>query len=96
MGHRMTRRRPFSRKHLAKVPDQSCVYILADSTGQPSYVGKAGAGRCRDRLLEHLNRQDVPGVIGFRFRPTSGNRQAVSLEGTLIRRHQPRHNKRGK
>lgn len=66
MAGTMGRRRRFSQENLTRVPDESGVYELLGPQGEVLYVGMAGAGRVRERLLEHLRDEDVPGVTDFR------------------------------
>ena len=90
----LTRRATASLKHLGTVPDQSGAYLIRSRSGAPQYAGKAGAGRLRERLLEH--RRDgmlVPGDT-FQYVPTASDREALHQEERLKRTYKPKLNRR--
>ena len=89
---KMSKAKPFSKKNLGTVPDQSGIYELLNRNGGVNYVGRAGAGRLRERLEEHLNSGDIPGSSQFRYRPTTGTAEATKLEKQYIKKENPKHN----
>ena len=89
---KMSKAKPFSKKNLGNVPDQSGIYELLNRNGKVNYVGRAGAGRLQERLREHLNLDDIPGSSQFRFRPTSSTDEAKKLEKKYIKIKNPKHN----
>ena len=96
MAERMGRIKGFSKRNIDEVPVRSGVYNLLNVQGDITYTGSAGAGRLRERLMEHLRDQDIPGATHFQIRPTSSTKEARRVENDLIKRTQPRHNQRGK
>ena len=89
---KMSKAKPFSKKNLGTVPDQSGIYELLNRNGDVNYVGSAGAGRLRERLGEHLNSGDIPGSSQFRFRPTTSTAEARTMERKYIKKENPKHN----
>ena len=96
MAKRMGKTRVLSKKNLRDVANQSGVYNLKNQKGEIIYTGTAGAGRLKSRLEEHLLSDDVKGARKFQTRPLSSTAEARRVEAALIKRNQPRENKRGK
>lgn len=96
MAKRMGQPKPFSKMRINDdVPDQSGVYDLLNRDGEVNYTGQAGAGRLRERVLEHLRERDIPGVTHFRVRPTSSGNEAKRIEKDRIKQYSPPYNSRG-
>ncbi len=61
------------------------------------YIGKAVAdGGIRNRLLQHLQSDNWPGVTHFGYRTCTTAQEAENLEASEIKRCQPRYNTQGK
>src|SRR4051812_14911569 len=92
------------RKTLAEIldglPTQPGVYIMKDARGKVIYIGKAAVLRNRVRQYFQPNTGDsrdfVPLlegiVVDIETVVTSSEKEALLLENTLIKRHQPRFN----
>ena len=93
-----------ARKTLAQIlealPAAPGVYIMKDARGKPIYIGKAAV--LRNRVRQYFqpasgdSRDFVPlleGIVGdIETVVTSNEKEALLLENTLIKRHQPRFN----
>ena len=93
-----------ARKTLAEIleglPAAPGVYIMKDARGKPIYIGKAAI--LRNRVRQYFqpasgdSRDFVPlldGIVGdIETVITSNEKEALLLENTLIKRHQPRFN----
>jgi excinuclease ABC subunit C len=77
-------------------PSSPGVYLFRSAAGEVVYVGKAR--NLRRRVLDHLRaRIEKDGTILARsasveFVPTTGEREALLLEASLIRQYQPAYN----
>lgn len=80
MAKRLNRPRRLNKTNIQEAPAQSGIYVIRNRKGGTQWVGKAGAGRLRARLLEHLNERDIPGAELFQFRPTTSDEEAGALE----------------
>jgi len=85
----------------AQLPCQPGVYIMKDAAGRVIYVGKANSLRSRVRSYFQPANSHTPKVLRLResiadleFIVTSSELEALILECTLIKRHQPRYNVR--
>ena len=92
------------RKTLAEIlealPAAPGVYIMKDARGKPIYIGKAAV--LRNRVRQYFqpasgdSRDFVPlleGIVAdIETVVTSNEKEALLLENTLIKRHQPRFN----
>lgn len=90
---KLSKEKGFSNRNVKEVPKQSGIYVLKNANDNVQYVGSAGAGRLQNRLLEHLNQQDIPNSTSFQFRKTSSLQEALALEKEYIKRLKPKHNK---
>lgn len=53
----------FNKTGAAKLPnDKPVVYKIQTPTGKTNYVGIAKRGRVQDRIQEHLDKGEIPGV----------------------------------
>ncbi len=85
---------------LDRLPTEPGVYVMKDRRGKAIYIGKAGNLRNRVRQYFQPNsgdtRQFVPlleGIVGdIETMITTNEKEALLLENTLIKRHQPRFN----
>ncbi len=83
------------------LPDEPGVYLLKDARGRVIYVGKAASLRNRVRSYfqsahhpDLKTRSLVNEIVDFECIVTADEREALILEDTLIKRHQPRYNVR--
>jgi len=90
-----TRRNRFSSR-LAALPTRPGVYIMRNGKGDVIYVGKAASLRNRVRnyfgaphSLEMKTRVLVEQVEDFEYIVTANAAEALHLEATLVKRHQP-------
>jgi excinuclease ABC subunit C len=91
---------------LAKLPDRPGVYLMRDAQGRVLYVGKAQSLRSRVRQYWQKSRagsssqgplrieQAIDRVADVEYTLTDTVSEALLLEGTLVKRHQPRFNVR--
>src|SRR5918999_1724610 len=89
---------------LAKIPTKPGVYLLKDERGRVLYVGKAQNLRNRVRQYWQQSRsattqplrieQAMDRVADVEYTITDSVSEALLLEATLIKRHQPRFNVR--
>ena len=87
---------------LAKLPTKPGVYLIKDARGVVLYVGKAQNLRNRVRsywqkshALQPLRIEyEIERVADVEYTMTDSVSEALLLEGTLIKRHQPRFNVR--
>ncbi|HEY4188674.1 MAG TPA: excinuclease ABC subunit UvrC [Polyangia bacterium] len=85
---------------LDRLPTEPGVYVMKDRRGKTIYIGKAGNLRNRVRQYFQPNtgdtRQFVPlleGIVAdIETVVTTNEKEALLLENTLIKRHQPRFN----
>ncbi len=83
------------------LPDRPGVYIFRNARGEILYVGKAASLRARvrsyfgsPRALEGKTRNLVRRIADFEYIITSTEQEALHLEATLVKRHQPFYNVR--
>ena len=83
-------------EQLKALPARPGVYIMRDAATQVIYVGKATSLRNRVRSyfgspssLEEKTRRLVQNIADFEFVVTNSEQEALILEATLIKRHQP-------
>ncbi|CAN5782224.1 excinuclease ABC subunit UvrC [soil metagenome] len=87
---------------LAKLPTKPGVYLLKDARGRVLYVGKAQSLRSRVRQYWQASRSAAPlriesaieRVADVEYTIVDNVSEALLLEATLIKRHQPRFNVR--
>ena len=84
---------------LDALPIKPGVYIMKDEAGQIIYVGKAINLRARVRSYYHVSAEYnhkiqrlVARIADLEFIVTASELEALILESTLIKRHQPRYN----
>jgi len=84
---------------LRALPARPGVYIMRDAQGQVIYVGKAASLRSRvrsyfgsPRSMEPKTRHLSSSVAAFDYIVTSTDQEALHLEATLVKRHQPHFN----
>jgi excinuclease ABC subunit C len=81
---------------LKALPTRPGVYIMKDEAGKVIYVGKAASLRNRVRSyfgspwgMEPKTRKLVENIADFEFIVTNSAQEALVLESTLVKRHQP-------
>ncbi len=85
-------------EHAARLPTQPGVYLFKDEDGQVLYIGKAAnlRGRVRQYLAGSDGRFMVPFLVAHSTTVdvilTDSEKEALILENTLIKRHQPPYN----
>nr|BAL57709.1 excinuclease ABC subunit C [uncultured Acetothermia bacterium]BAL59393.1 excinuclease ABC subunit C [Candidatus Acetothermum autotrophicum] len=82
---------------LQNLPAEPGVYLLKDAQGEILYVGKAASLRDRVRsyfqtLTDPKTQRLMQEVSDFEYIVTRTERDALLLEATLIKSHQPRYN----
>jgi excinuclease UvrABC nuclease subunit len=75
--------------NLHGVPPVIGVYVLRDQNQNILFIGSVGSRRLRDRLIGHLQVNDVPGVRYFEWYQTDGPRRAREQARQWIARYQP-------
>ncbi len=83
---RLTKKLRLTAKNLEDIPKQSGVYILHRGS-KSRYVGRARAGRLRDRIRQQLNQKR--GITSFQYRATHSTREAQKLESKYKERLNP-------
>ena len=83
------------------LPEKPGVYLFRNARGEVIYVGKAANLRARVRSyfgsphsLEGKTRNLVSNVTDFEYITTNTEQEALHLEATLVKRHQPFYNVR--
>ena len=90
---------PYDTKNLDQFPIQPGVYLMKDEAGEMLYVGKAKNLRSRVKqyfaaggdgrlMVPYL----VPRIHSIETIVVFSEKEALLLENTLIKRHQPRYN----
>src|SRR5687767_12675385 len=85
---------------LDRLPTEPGVYVMKDRRGKVLYIGKAANLRNRVRQYFQPNTGDIrdfvpllEGVVAdIETQVTSNEKEALLLENTLIKKHQPRFN----
>jgi excinuclease ABC subunit C len=88
-------------ERLDSLPTKSGVYLMKDDVGRIIYVGKASNLRSRVRSYFHASSEHAlrtkhlaKAIHDVEFIVTSSEVEALILENTLIKRHQPHYNVR--
>lgn len=83
------------------LPDKPGVYLMRNARGEAIYVGKAANLRARVRsyfgsphALEGKTRSLVAHIVDLDYITTATEQEALHLEATLVKRHQPFYNVR--
>lgn len=88
-------------ERLASVPLKPGVYLMRDAAGKRIYVGKAST--LRDRMRSYFGspsgmapkiREMVARIADYEYIVTESEQEALLLENTLIKQHQPYYNSR--
>src|SRR6266700_4745280 len=84
---------------LKEIPASPGVYLHKDAAGKTIYIGKAKNLRSRvrsyfqsDRVHDFKTREHVRRIADVEFIVTDSEVEALILESTLVRQHQPRYN----
>ncbi len=75
--------------NLSDVPPVNGVYVLRDQNQNILFIGSVGSRHLRDRLIGHLQVNDVPGVRYFEWYQTDGPRSAREKARQWIARYRP-------
>ncbi|HEV8540078.1 MAG TPA: hypothetical protein VGQ60_02845 [Nitrospiraceae bacterium] len=75
--------------NLYDVPPVNGVYVLRDQNQNILFIGSVGSRHLRDRLIGHLQVNDVPGVRYFEWYQTDGPRSAREKARQWIDRYRP-------
>ena len=84
----------FSAKNIENVKEGPGVYKFFNPNESLTYVGMSG--NLRERLLQHLNEDDIPNVKKFEVKLTESSREAARMEKNIIQRAKPIHNEHHK
>lgn len=84
---------PWTDANIKTVPEVAGVYVLRSGDGKIGYIGSAGTGRLRARLLEHRNQNTHPKTASFDWYQTASEDEARKLETAWITKHAPPWNK---
>jgi len=78
--------------------DKPVVYKIVNDKGNNIYTGSAKRGRVEERLKDHLpgGKDSIPGGKRVVIEQKSSITEAQESEERIIRRAQPKYNKRGK
>ena len=93
-GSRFGSPRPFNKKHIEQLPDDKpVVYEGLNGAGDVLYAGSVKKGRVQERMNEHLNSGDLPGVKKVRIKPMPSVAEARTEEKQIIEQEDPKLNK---
>lgn len=70
----------FTLENIINIPNQAGVYILWRGVNGKPYIGSAGAGRLKARLLEHYRQKDKRGITSFQYKLTGSTEEARKWE----------------
>ena len=70
----------FTVGNISSIPSQAGVYILWRGTNGKPYIGSAGAGRLKSRLMEHFTQKDKRGITSFQYKLTGSTEEARRWE----------------
>lgn len=78
--------------------DKPVVYKILDKNGENLYTGSAKRGRVADRIKEHLpgGPDAIRGGVKVKIEQKDNIEEAQNSEERVIKRSQPRYNKKGK
>lgn len=89
-----TKKVNFNQKGIENLPkDKPVLYKIQAGSGGTNYAGIAQKGRVQDRLQEHLGK--IPGSK-VQIEQFHSIREAAKKEANVIKRSQPKYNKKGK
>ena len=88
----------FDKNKLSKFPLKCGIYIMKDQNDKILYVGKAA--NLRNRIKQYFLGKDTRAAVSFLIDQienietivVSNNKEALILENTLIKKHQPKYN----
>ena len=89
-----TKKVDYNKSGIENLPDDKpALYRIKTDGGKQNYVGVAKRGRVRERIAEHLG--EIPGAnVSIEQFNRIGDAQVK--EGNVIKRTQPKYNKKGK
>ena len=86
--------RPFNKKNVGQLSDDKpVVYEGLSGAGGILYAGSAKKGRVQERLNEHLDSGDLPGVKEVRIKRMTSVSEARAEEKRIIKQEDPKLNK---
>ena len=89
-----TKKVKYSKTEIDKLPNNKpALYRIETGSGNLNYTGVAKRGRVQERVAEHLGK--IPGTT-VRIEQFSSIQDATKKEARVIKRSQPKYNKRGK
>ncbi len=89
-----TKKVKYTKTGIEKLPDNKPVrYDIETDSGKTNYSGTAQRGRVKERIQEHLG--DIPGKK-VKITQFNSIKDAQNSEDRVIKRRQPRFNKKGK
>lgn len=89
-----TKHTGYNKSGIEQLPnDKPVLYRIKTQSGNDNYVGVAKRGRVQDRLSEHLG--EIPGAK-VSIEQFGSIAEARAKEANVIKRQQPKYNKRGK
>ena len=90
----MAKKIKYNKSDIEKLPnDKPVLYRIKTKAGNINYVGIAQRGRVRDRLKEHLG--EIPGAT-VSIEQFGSIADARKKEKNVIKRNNPKFNKKGK
>ena len=96
---KFTNARKFNKTDIKNIPEEKPIlYRLLNNAGDELYDGIAKRGRVQERLIEHLNvkKEKIPGATKIKFAQFSNIKRAEKVEKQLIKKLEPKFNKRNK
>lgn len=89
-----TKKVNFNQNGIEKLPnDKPVLYKIQAQSGGTNYAGIAQKGRVQERIQKHLG--EIPGTK-VQIEQFHSIRDAAKKEKNVIKRSQPRYNKKGK
>ena len=89
-----TKKARFNKTGIENLPNNKpVVYKIITEGGRNNYTGVAQRGRIQDRLKEHIG--SIPGVT-IQVEQMNSISEARQKEARIIKRSQPKYNKKGK
>ena len=86
----------FNKSGATKLPkNKPVVYKIKTAGGKTNYVGVAKRGRSQERIQEHLDADQIPGVK-VQIEQVSSIAEARRKEQNIISRSRPKYNEQGK
>ncbi len=78
---------PWDQPNARQAPQAPGVYMFWNAESVIIYVGMSG--NLRERLLEHYQTGDIPGIAWFQWHQSDGEQNAREVEAMMIRKYRP-------